>query len=96
MIEAMACGTPVIAWRKGSVPEVVRDGLTGFVVDDIEAAVRCVPQLETICRQDCRKAFEAQFRSERMATDYLRIYQRLNRNAAHTVGTHLDVIEATR
>ena len=96
MIEAMACGTPVIAWRKGSVPEIVRDGLTGFVVDDIESAVRCVPQLETIRRRDCRQVFEAHFRAERMATDYLRIYQRLTRNAARPVRAHLDVIEATQ
>ena len=94
MIEAMACGTPVIAWRKGSVPEIVRDGLTGFVVDDIEAAVRCVPQLETIRRQDCRRTFEAQFRSERMAADYLRIYQRLIQNAVEGPKIQADAIEA--
>jgi glycosyltransferase involved in cell wall biosynthesis len=88
MIEAMACGTPVIAWRKGSVPEVVRDGLTGFVVDDIEAAVRCLPRLETIRRQDCRRIFEDHFRAERMATDYLRIYQRLIQNTADSVRMH--------
>jgi len=92
----MACGTPVIAWKKGSVPEIVRDGLTGFIVDDIEAAVRCVPQLETIRRQDCRGTFEAHFRSERMATDYLRIYQRLIQNTADSLRMHADAIEARR
>lgn len=81
MIEAMACGTPVIAWGNGSVPEVVSDGLTGFVVADIEDAIRCVSQLESIRRRDCRNAFEAKFSARRMATDYLSIYEQQIRAA---------------
>jgi glycosyltransferase involved in cell wall biosynthesis len=73
MIEAMACGTPVVAWRKGSVPEIIRDGVTGFVVDSLEDAVQCIPRLRSIRREDCRGAFEERFRAERMATDYLQI-----------------------
>lgn len=96
MIEAMACGTPVIAWRKGSVPEILRDGVTGFVVDDIEDAVRCVLKLETIRRQDCRRIFETQFRAERMAADYLDIYQKLVHNRAHVVNAHPQMLEVSR
>jgi glycosyltransferase involved in cell wall biosynthesis len=77
MIEAMACGTPVIAWRKGSVPEIMQDGKTGFVVDSLEDAVRCIPRLTSIRREDCRRVFQKRFRAERMATDYLRIYEQM-------------------
>jgi glycosyltransferase involved in cell wall biosynthesis len=77
MIEAMACGTPVIAWRKGSVPEIMQDGKTGFVVDSLEDAVRCIPRLTRIRREDCRRVFQERFRAERMATDYLRVYEKM-------------------
>ena len=80
MIEAMACGTPVIAWRRGSVPEVIQDGVTGFVVDSVEEAVGCLPRLANIRRESCRKMFEARFRAKRMATDYLRIYEQVIHN----------------
>jgi glycosyltransferase involved in cell wall biosynthesis len=75
MIEAMACGTPVIAWRKGSVPEIMQDGRTGFVVDNLEDAVHCIPKLAHVRREDCRRVFEERYRAERMATDYLRVYE---------------------
>jgi glycosyltransferase involved in cell wall biosynthesis len=77
MIEAMACGTPVIAWRKGSVPEIMKDGVTGFVVDSIEDAVRCIPRLASIRREDCRRDFEERFRAERMANEYLQVYEKI-------------------
>jgi glycosyltransferase involved in cell wall biosynthesis len=77
MIESMACGTPVVAWRKGSVPEIMQDGRTGFVVDSLEDAVRCIPRLISIRREDCRRVFQERFRAERMATDYLRIYEKM-------------------
>jgi glycosyltransferase involved in cell wall biosynthesis len=82
MIEAMACGTPVIGWRRGAVPEVIRDGLTGFVVDSIDDAVECVPLLSSIGREDCRAIFDSCFQAERMATDYLRIYESVIRDIA--------------
>jgi glycosyltransferase involved in cell wall biosynthesis len=75
MIEAMACGTPVVAWRQGSVPEVILDGVNGLIVDNLEDALRRMPELDGIRRDDCRKMFEAHFRSQRMADDYLRIYE---------------------
>lgn len=77
MIEALACGTPVIAYRRGSVPEVIEDGVTGYVVDGLEEAVRAVERVPTLNRWRCRQIFEARFSVTRMAHEYLRIYQRL-------------------
>jgi glycosyltransferase involved in cell wall biosynthesis len=73
-IEAMACGTPIIAFRAGAVPEVVEDGLTGFVTRNVDEAVEALSRLDTIDRQKVRAAFEHRFTVERMAKDYLRIY----------------------
>jgi glycosyltransferase involved in cell wall biosynthesis len=75
MIEALACGTPVIAWRRGSVPEVLEDGVTGFIVDDIEGAVQAVDKLDRLSRTTCRRVFERRFDAGRMARDYLELYR---------------------
>ncbi len=77
MIEAMACGTPVVALRNGSVPEVIEDGVTGFVVDDEAAAAAAAQQLHRLDRPTIRRVFEQRFTSLRMAEDYLRIYHGL-------------------
>jgi glycosyltransferase involved in cell wall biosynthesis len=77
MIEAMACATPVIAYRNGSVPEVIDDGITGFIVDDEEAAVAAVGNLRSLDRTQIRHTFERRFTAKRMAEDYLGAYQRL-------------------
>jgi glycosyltransferase involved in cell wall biosynthesis len=77
MIEAMACGTPVIAWRNGSVPEVIEDGVTGFVVSSIEEAVEAVERMASLSRHACRRVFEERFDAARMARDYLEVYRRL-------------------
>jgi glycosyltransferase involved in cell wall biosynthesis len=77
MIEALACGTPVVAFRGGSVAEILRDDDYGFVCDDIEQAVAAVGRLEGLSRQRCREAFEQRFSVTRMAADYERIYQSL-------------------
>jgi glycosyltransferase involved in cell wall biosynthesis len=77
MIEAMACGTPVIAFRSGSVPEVIDDGVTGFVVDDEQDAIRAIGRLGELDRRKVRKQFERRFTSRRMAIDYVRLYDRL-------------------
>jgi len=79
MIEAMACGTPVIAYPLGSVPEVIEEGVTGFIVPDLEAAVAAVEKAGKIDRRNCRRHFERYFSAERMAREYLHIYQRLAR-----------------
>jgi glycosyltransferase involved in cell wall biosynthesis len=75
MIEAMACGTPTIAFRHGSVPEIITDGLNGFIVDSVEEAVDAVSRIHLLSRADCRQVFEERFTSARMAADYLRIYE---------------------
>ncbi|WIM09112.1 glycosyltransferase family 4 protein [Enhydrobacter sp.] len=97
-IEAMACGTPVIAFRAGAVPEVVDDGLTGFVVRNVDQAVDAVTRLHTIDRRRVRAVFEHRFTVERMARDYLAIYgglpgvrtdaAHLRRQHGETVGLH--------
>jgi glycosyltransferase involved in cell wall biosynthesis len=74
MIEAMACGTPVIAFRRGAVPEVVDDGVTGFIVDTEAEALRAIERLSELDRREVRKAFERQFSARRMAEDYVRCY----------------------
>jgi glycosyltransferase involved in cell wall biosynthesis len=77
MIEAMSCGTPTIAWRAGSVPEVIDDGESGFIVESIEAAVAAVGRLGELGRRRVRARFEQRFTAERMTRDYLDIYSRL-------------------
>ncbi len=77
MIEAMACGTPTIAFRRGSVPEVMVDGRTGFVCDSVDDAVAAVGRLPEIPRREVRRVFEERFTAERMARDYIAIYGRL-------------------
>ncbi len=87
MIEAMACGTPTIAYPSGSVGEVMKDGVTGFVVADEDAAVAAVKRIPEIDRRKCRDYFERCFTSARMTQDYLRIYERMiqARTAAITI-----------
>ncbi len=77
MIEAMACGTPVIAYRHGSVPEVIDQGVTGFIAEDLDEAVLAVEQASTLDRRLCRQTFERRFSTRRMARDYVKIYERL-------------------
>jgi glycosyltransferase involved in cell wall biosynthesis len=82
MIEAMACGTPVIAYRHGSVPEVIDEGVTGFVVDGEEEAVRAVRRLGEIDRRKVRACFERRFTARRMAAHYVALYEDLVRRRA--------------
>ncbi|MGN8544824.1 glycosyltransferase family 4 protein [Bradyrhizobium sp. 13971] len=77
MIEAMACGTPVIAYRSGSVPEVVEDGVTGFIVENVDQATRAVAELGRLDRKRIRARFEARFSASRMATEYEQAYRGL-------------------
>ena len=79
MIEALACGTPVIAFRGGSVDEVIEDGVDGFIVESLEQAIDAVRRVHTLDRRACRESFDRRFRVERMACDYVRVYQ----EAAH-------------
>jgi glycosyltransferase involved in cell wall biosynthesis len=77
VIEAMACGTPTIAFGRGSVPELIDDGVTGFIVNDEEEAVKAVRNVSQLCRARCRATFERRFTACRMAKDYLTIYDAL-------------------
>ncbi|RUW37286.1 MAG: glycosyltransferase [Mesorhizobium sp.] len=77
-IEAMACGTPVIAWNNGALPEIVDDGVTGFVVDSVDAAVASIPALLDLDRWRVRAMFEKRFSVARMASDYVAAYMRLS------------------
>lgn len=84
MIEAMACGTPVVAYRHGSVPEVIDHGLTGFIVDpgDEDAFVAAAKNVPTLSRAKVRAQFERRFTARRMAEDYLGVYERLGARSA--------------
>jgi glycosyltransferase involved in cell wall biosynthesis len=77
MIEAMACGLPVVAFPGGSVGEIIDDGVTGFIVDSIEDAVHAVRRIHTIDRGRCRNTFERRFSARRMASQYVEIYRQL-------------------
>ena len=77
MIEAMACGTPVVAFRRGSVPEVIDEGVTGFIVDNDEQAVAAIKRIGELDRRRVRARFEERFTAKRMADDYLRLYEAL-------------------
>jgi glycosyltransferase involved in cell wall biosynthesis len=77
MIEAMACGTPVLAFRNGAVPEVVDDGITGYVVDTVDEAICALGGVLALDRGRVRRRYEERFTAARMAKDYVRIYERL-------------------
>jgi glycosyltransferase involved in cell wall biosynthesis len=80
MIEAMACGTPVVAFPGGSVPEVMADGETGFICETVDEAARAVGRLDSVSRRACRAVFERRYTARRMAEDYVRVYRRLVEN----------------
>ena len=77
MIEAMACGTPVIAFNNGSVPEVLEDGLTGFIVENEAQAVEAIGKIGTLDRDRIRGEFDRRFTAHHMAQNYLKLYSRL-------------------
>jgi glycosyltransferase involved in cell wall biosynthesis len=77
MIEAMACGTPVVAFARGSVPEVMWDGVSGFIVEDVPQAVEAVGKVSTLDRKRVRRCFDERFTVERMVDQYVSAYVRL-------------------
>jgi glycosyltransferase involved in cell wall biosynthesis len=87
MIEAMSCGTPVLAFRCGSIPEVIEDGVTGKVVDSEEEALAALPEILSYNRRAVRQRFEERFTTTRMAKDYVSVYRRLLET--HTAGAKL-------
>lgn len=86
MIEAFACGTPVIAYRHGSVPEIMEDGETGFVVTNQEQAMRAAANIDSVDRQHCRNIFERRFTAAHMAENYVSVYRDIQRNHRKTDG----------
>jgi glycosyltransferase involved in cell wall biosynthesis len=84
MIEALACGTPVIAWRSGSVPEIINHGKSGFVVTSIEEAVSAVENIGCISRASCRECFERRFPVSLMTRNYLTVYEKLRGTTVNT------------
>jgi glycosyltransferase involved in cell wall biosynthesis len=90
MIEAMACGAPVIAFNRGSVPEIIEDGLTGFVVEDINGAIGAVDRLDHLSRAKIRRRFEERFTARRMAQEYLSVY----RGLSDAIAPHLRLVAA--
>jgi len=85
MIEAMACGTPTIAYANGSVPEIIVDGLTGFIVHDFQGAVEAVNRIHTLDRKQCRRSFEERFTATRMASDYVSLFSHLANEPTRTL-----------
>jgi glycosyltransferase involved in cell wall biosynthesis len=77
LIEALACGTPVITYGHGSFPEMIDDGRTGFLCRDVEDMVAAVTYLPSLDRRDCRSAFEQRFTVERMTAQYVQVYDEL-------------------
>jgi glycosyltransferase involved in cell wall biosynthesis len=82
MIEAMACGTPVLAFRCGSVPEIIDPGVTGLIVDSMDEAIRVMPQVLALDRRAVRQKFEQRFSASRMAKDYVQVYRSLIKQQA--------------
>jgi glycosyltransferase involved in cell wall biosynthesis len=76
-IEAMACGTPVLAYRRGSVPEIIDDGVTGYICERMSELTAAIKQVSLLNRRRCREAFEARFTVDRMVQDYLNVYEQL-------------------
>jgi glycosyltransferase involved in cell wall biosynthesis len=93
LIEAMACGTPVIGFNRGSVPEIIEDGLTGFVVEGKEEAVAATHRLSALSRRDIRQRFEERFTARRMAREYVMVYRSLTEQR-HT-DNWLDAVHTT-
>jgi glycosyltransferase involved in cell wall biosynthesis len=77
VVESMACGTPVIAYRRGSMPEVIKDGETGFLVNNTEEAVSCLERLKSVNRLRCRQWVEENFSQDRMVNDYINVYHQI-------------------
>lgn len=77
LIEAFACGTPVVAYRCGSIPEIVQDGVTGFIVEDLKSALEAVAKVPTLSRKACHRVFKERFTASRMCEDYVAAYENL-------------------
>jgi len=88
LIEALACGTPVLAYRRGSIPEIIDHGSTGFVCETVDEMVEAVGQVALLERRRCRAAFDERFTADRMARDYVALYERILEGVAVQVAAH--------
>ena len=95
MIEAMACGTPVLGFRCGSIPEIIDDGLTGAIVDTLEEAMVALPHVIALDRKKVRQRFEQRFSATRMAKDYLSVYRSLLASSRSLAGQYRDTRHST-
>jgi mannose-6-phosphate isomerase-like protein (cupin superfamily) len=95
VVESMACGTPVIAFGRGSMPELIRDGSTGFIVDDVDAAVQAVGKIDSLDRRVCRDEVEQRFTCQRMAHEYVGVYHKIleDRENYRPWGHYEDLLE---
>jgi glycosyltransferase involved in cell wall biosynthesis len=89
LTEAMACGTPVIAYRMGSVPEVIDDGISGYIVESMDAAAEAVGRIDALDRRTIRRVFEQRFSARRMCQDYIDIYQRIREGEPYLTAAEL-------
>jgi glycosyltransferase involved in cell wall biosynthesis len=96
MIEAMACGTPTIAFRRGSVPEIIDPEVTGFIVEDVDESLSALDKIQRFDRARCRQVFEERFSANRMARDYLKTYERLIDTKRRSRPTLIEAKEKTR
>ncbi len=90
LAEAMACGTPVIAFNRGAAPEVIEDGITGYVVDDVEAMVDAALRIDRIDPASCRQRVEERFNVARMTDDYQAAYEEIIRNQSEPLPAYRD------
>lgn len=88
LIEALACGTPVLAYRRGSIPEIIDHGVTGFVCETLDEMVEAVGQVPYLERRRCRAAFDERFTADRMARDYVALYERILEGASVQAAAH--------
>lgn len=93
-IEALACGTPVLAYRRGSVPEVIDHAQTGFVCDTLEEMIEAVIRIPTLTRRHCRDVFETRFTVERMTQAYLSLYERFAKTQEHIAPEEQEVLQS--
>jgi mannose-6-phosphate isomerase-like protein (cupin superfamily) len=75
VVESLACGTPVIAVNRGSIPELIKDGVTGFLVNNVDEAAEAVQKIDSISRKKCRQTVEKKFSVDRMVDDYIKVYE---------------------